>query len=317
MSSFTTDLLGEPWVAEQITLPPDAEGPVVTTLVSRRAPRPNGRAVLHVHGFTDYFFQVEYAQWWLDRGYDFYAVDLRKYGRSLLPHQSPTYVDDLAAYFVDLDVVWWRIATRDRHDSIAVSAHSTGGLTAALWADVRRPSQLSALVLNAPWFDMQGPPVLRSAGANALVDRVGRRTPMREIPRSVSGFYGRSLHRDHDGEWDFDLAWKPIESFPVRVGWLRAIRQGHLRLQAGLDVDVPVLVLSSAESSWPREMGPEVHSTDIVLDVGQIRRWATSVGRHVTYVAVEGALHDVFLSEPRVRARAHAELGRWLGAYLE
>ena len=35
---------------------------------------------------------------------------------------------------------------------------------------------------------------------------------------------------------------------------------------------------------------------DIVLDVRQIRRWATAVGNHVTYVAVPGAVHDVVLS---------------------
>ena len=79
------DVLGEPYLAETIALPPDDEGPVVATLVVRRAEKPTDKAVLHVHGFCDYFFQTEYAEWWNDRGYDFYAVDLRKYGRSLRP----------------------------------------------------------------------------------------------------------------------------------------------------------------------------------------------------------------------------------------
>ena len=59
-----------------------------------------------MHGFADYFFQTGYAEWWTERGYDFYALDLRKYGRSLRPHQTPNYVTDLREYFAELDAAW-------------------------------------------------------------------------------------------------------------------------------------------------------------------------------------------------------------------
>jgi len=36
----------------------------------------------------------------------------------------------------------------------------------------------------------------------------------------------------------------------------------------------------------------------------------------VTYVAVEGARHDVVLSRPEPRATAYAEIERWLCAYV-
>ena len=315
-STPTVDVLGEPWLAETIGLPPDDEGSVVATLVSRRAEKPTSRAVLHVHGFADYFFHTEYAQWWLDRGYDFYALDLRKYGRSIRPHQTPTYVADLHEYFAEIDLAMWRIAERDGHDQIIASAHSTGGLTFPLWADERQPTQLAGMVLNSPWFDLPGKPLLRSPAASALLDRVGRRQPMREIRREVTGFYTRSLHRDHEGDWDFDLTWKPVESFPVRAGWLRAIRQGHAQLHRGLSVACPVLVLSSGGTKRPPEMGEDVHSHDVVLDVPQIRQWAPAVGPHVTYVAVAGARHDVVLSRPEPLAKVYDELERWHSAYV-
>ncbi len=129
---------------------------------------------------------------------------------------------------------------------------------------------------------MQGSLLLRTVGT-AVINQLGARQPMREIRRDVSGLYGRSLHRDHEGDWDFDLTWKPVESFAVYVGWLRAVRAGHARLQRGLDVPAPVLVLSSDRSAVPTEMGEDVHSTDIVLEVPRIRRWATAVGslRHL------------------------------------
>ncbi|WP_182523445.1 alpha/beta hydrolase [Nocardioides dongkuii] len=311
-----TDVLGEPYLAETIELPDDDEGPVVATLVRRGATPTSRRAVLYVHGFADYFFQTAFADWWAERGYDFYALDLRKYGRSLREHQTANYITDLTEYFAEIDEAWRRITERDGHDHVVVAAHSTGGLTTSLWADERRPDALAGLVLNSPWFDMQGGMLLRTVGT-VVVKQVGRRRPLREIPRKVSGFYGRSLHRDHDGEWDFDLTWKPLESFSVYAGWLRAIRTSHTRLHRGLAVPCPVLVLTSGASAQPLEMGPDVHGHDIVLDVAQIRRRATAVGTHVTYVAIEGARHDVVLSLPEPRARAYDELGRWHAAYVD
>jgi alpha-beta hydrolase superfamily lysophospholipase len=307
------DVLGEPYRAETIELPDDDEGAVVATLVSRRAETPTRRAVLHVHGFADYFFQLPAADYWTSRGYDFYALDLRKYGRSILPHQTPNFVTDLREYHADLDSAWWRITERDGHDHVIASAHSTGGLTVPLWADERRPPGLAGMVLNAPWLDLPGPRLLRGPGT-AILRQVGHRRPRRVVPRTVSGFYTRSLHREHEGEWDFQLEWKPVESFTVYAGWLRAIRLGHARLQSGLDLTCPVLVLSSARSATPAEMGDDVHRHDLVLDVDQIRQWAPALGRHVTYVGIEGARHDVVLSLPEVRAGVYDELDRWATA---
>ncbi|MGC4111886.1 MAG: alpha/beta hydrolase [Nocardioides sp.] len=316
--SSRRDVLGAPYTAETFELPDDDEGKVVATLVRRPAGRRTTKAVLHVHGFADYFFQTAYAEWWTARGYDFYALDLRKYGRSILPHQTPNYVADLAHYAPELDLAWARVTAGHRH--VVLSGHSTGGLVLPLWAQARASGSggLAArgMVLNAPWFDLHGSAWLR-VGLTPVVEQVARRSPMRIIPRKVSGLYARSLHRDHEGEWDFDLAWKPIESWPAYAGWLAAIRRGHAILHGGLSLPFPALVLSSTASSTPTAMGEDVHSTDIVLDVEQIRRWSPALGHHVTYVGIEGARHDVFLSREGPRTAAFAELSRWLTAYVE
>ena len=73
MPELETDVLGPPYTVETIDLPEDSEGAVQATLVKRAAAAPTDKAVLHVHGFADYFFQTEYAEWWNARGYDFYA----------------------------------------------------------------------------------------------------------------------------------------------------------------------------------------------------------------------------------------------------
>jgi alpha-beta hydrolase superfamily lysophospholipase len=314
--SLRPDVLGRPYYAETIELPPDEEGPVVATLVRRKVgQRRSRKAVLHVHGFCDYFFQTAAADFWVEQGYDFYALDLRKYGRSLRPHQTPNYAADLSEYDEELAAAVERIVRRDRHDHLLLSGHSTGALIALLWAERTRP-ELAGVFLNAPWVDLKGSFWLRTAATRAI-DQVGARRPRQEIPRSVSGFYARSLHRDHDGEWDFDLAWKPLESWPVYAGWLRAVRRGHATVQRGLSLDVPLLVMSSARSASPRAWGPDAMSSDIVLDVDQIARHAPRLSTHVTIVRVPGALHDVTLSRPEVRDRVFDELRRWLGAYVD
>jgi alpha-beta hydrolase superfamily lysophospholipase len=314
LSHAQTDVLGPPYTSVTLPLRPDEEGEVVATLVHRPAGVPTTKAVLHVHGFADYFFQTGMADYWVERGYDFYALDLRKYGRSLRPHQTANYVADLRTYYEELDRAHELVA--EEHDHLVMSAHSTGGLTVPLWLH-DRGYDVAGVVLNAPWIDMHGDAFTRLM-ALPVIHRVGAFYPMREIPREVTGAYARSLHREHDGEWEFDLGWKPLESWPVYAGWIRAIRTGQARVARGLDLDVPVLMLSSDRSSIPKSADdPDARRTDTVLDVERMRRRAPDLSRHVTIVQLEGAMHDVVLSPEPVRSRVYDEITRWLTAYVD
>jgi alpha-beta hydrolase superfamily lysophospholipase len=315
MAEVETDLLGAPYTAETWQLRPDDEGEVVATLVHRPTELPTGRtrkAVLHVHGFCDYFFQTGAADFWVRNGYDFYAVDLRKHGRSLRPHQTPNYVADLRTYYEELDLAYERI-TRD-HEHLVFSAHSTGGLTLPLWLHDRahRPA---GVFLNAPWIDMHGDAFTRLMAMPAI-HKLARYQPMREIPRNVSGGYARSLHRDFGGEWDFDLAWKPQTSWPVYAGWIRAVREGQARIARGLEIAAPVLLVSSARTGDPASPRDALTS-DVVLDVERMRRRAAHLSRHVTIAQVPGALHDVTLSPEPARSQVYDELQRFLTAYVD
>ena len=309
------DVLGEPYFAETLELPPDDEGEVVATLVIRKAEGGGARgAVLHLHGFCDYFFQTAAADFWVARGYDFYALDLRKYGRSLRPHQTPNFAADLAEYHPELNLAHRIVTRRDGHDRVLLTGHSTGALIGLLWLDASGV-RVDGVVLNAPWLDLNGSFLIRTAGTKAI-EQLGLRRPYQTIPRNVSGLYGKSLHVDHSGEWHYDLAWKPLDSWPVFAGWLRAIRRGHAAVHRGLDIDAPVLVLSSDRSVHPRVWHSDVDSSDVVLDVNLMAKWVHKLSRHVTLVRVPGALHDVTLSPAPVRERVFDELGRWLDAYV-
>ncbi|MCD0452773.1 alpha/beta hydrolase [Actinocorallia sp. API 0066] len=308
------DILGPGYEAREIPLPSDAEGEVVATLVRRTGGAPTRRAVLYVHGFVDYFFQTHLADFYAARGFDFYALDLRKYGRSLRPHQTANMVESLSEYFAELDEAVRII--REDHDVLLVNGHSTGGLITALWADrVQGRGLVQGLFLNSPFFDLNETAVMRAAGVGVARSLRGVR-PLAKLPAPLSSVYVTTIHRDFDGEWDFDLKLKPFEGFPVRAGWLAAIRRGQKRVHAGLAIDVPVLVMASTRTVPARAGGEGITGSDIVLDVEHIAKWSPGLGAHVTIVRIENGLHDLVLSAKPARDQVFTELGRWIDAYV-
>jgi alpha-beta hydrolase superfamily lysophospholipase len=311
-----TDVLGLPYERHTIELGTDDEGPVVATLIRRRAETPSRRAVLYVHGFVDYFFQTHMADFFVERGWDFYALDLRKYGRSLLAHQTPNFARSMTEYFPELDEAARIIREDDGHDQLLVTGHSTGGLITSLWAHSRQGKGIvDGLFLNSPFFDFNAPWLLRRPVMSALTT-VARRTPYRILPMSSLGLYGESLHTDHRGEWTYNLAWKPLLGFPVRTGWLEAIRRGQRKLRAGLSIDVPVLVACSTRTFRGRAWSEDAQITDAVLNVEHIARWAPRLGPRVTIARFDGGMHDLTLSGKDVRTAVFQELGRWVEAFV-
>jgi alpha-beta hydrolase superfamily lysophospholipase len=310
------DVLGPPYERHTIDLGTDDEGPVVATLVRRRAATPSRRAVLYVHGFVDYFFQTHLADFFVERGWDFYALDLRKYGRSLLEHQTPNFCRSLTDYYPELDESARIIREVDGHDQLLVAGHSTGGLITSLWSHSRQGQGIiDGLFLNSPFFDFNVPWLMRRPVMAALI-AASRKRPYRILPTASLGLYGESIHSEHRGEWTYDLTWKPLLGFPVRTGWLEAIRRGQRRLRAGLGIDAPVLVACSTRTFRGRAWAEDVRLTDAVLDVDHIVRWAPRLGPRVTIARFDGGIHDLTLSGKDVRAEVFSELGRWVDAFL-
>ena len=299
---------------------PDGEGDLVATLVTRSDARPSGRAVLAVHGFTDYFFNTQLVDFFAERGYRTYGLDLHKCGRSWREGQTPHFTTDLSRY--DRDLAAALAIIRADHPApdvkTVVYGHSTGGLVVSLWLDrLRRHGDtaalgLAGLVLNSPFLDLRGPAILRTRVTSGAIGAVSKVRKTRVVRGSGNGGYGLTLHRDYDGEFDYNLQWKPVGGFPITAGWIRAVRHGQARLHRGLDVGVPNLVLRSDHSVAESAATAELQRGDAVLDVDHIARWAGCIGNRQTIVPVPDAKHDVFLSLAGPRKSAYAELDRWL-----
>src|SRR5258705_13832303 len=102
MSAWKPDALLSGFESLELAFPDDYDGEVVATLVRLPAGDAPRGAVLYVHGYTDYFFQRHMALRFAAEGFAFYALDLRKHGRSLRPHQHPNFCKRVDEYFADV-----------------------------------------------------------------------------------------------------------------------------------------------------------------------------------------------------------------------
>jgi alpha-beta hydrolase superfamily lysophospholipase len=328
VTGWQPDVLPGYW---QLTIPlgddPDGEGEIDATLLRRGDAAPATDAVLAVHGYTDYFFHTELADHFAGRGLAFYAMDLRKCGRSSRPGQTPHFTTDLARYDRELDRALEVIREQTGSARVLVYGHSAGGLIVSLWLDRLRRRRSSGgtaaagvagLVLNSPFLDLPGPMVLRWPATGALIAGIARFGDKRvaRSPTEGVGGYGASLHRDYHGEFDYNLTWKPLGGFPITFGWLSAVRHGQAQLHRGLDVGVPNLILRSDHSVTESADAVALQCGDAVLEVRHIARWSGCIGNRSTIVPVVDAKHDVFLSMPQPRRVAYQQLDTWLDDYL-
>jgi len=288
MSGWRPDRFLPGFEALELEFPGDYDGAVVATLVRLPAGDAPRGAVLFVHGYCDYFFQRHMAERFAAEGYAFHALDLRKHGRSLRPHQHPNFCKRIEEYYADLTRALDEIGA-----PVLLAGHSTGGLVCSLYADQgERRDRVAALWLNSPFFAWRladwKRPQLHVAAA------MGRVSPFMRSPEKLSRVYTEGLLKD----WSFDTALKPVEGFPVFLGWIAAINDAHAKVQRGLSIACPVLAMHSDES-------------DIVLDWRDISRYARGLGPEVTVLAFPGGLHDLVLSRAEIREEVFRQLFAW------
>jgi alpha-beta hydrolase superfamily lysophospholipase len=309
-TAWNADEALEGFEALRIELPPDAEGSQHATLVRRRPSAPT-RVVLYLHGFIDYFYQAHVAERFNQQGFAFYALDLRKHGRSLLPHQRPNFCRDLREYYPEITAAIDVIDAVEPGLPLLLYGHSTGGLTAALYThEGDQRERIAALLLVSPFFDLNSGPPMHVVAAGLV--RLGAIFPYLSLGHMLSPLYAQSIHRDFQGEWNFDLRWKPIEGFPTYIGWLRAIVLGQRRMRAGLQIDCPILLLHSARSGGGRQWNNDYRESDTVLNVAHMRRDASRLGSDITLSAIPGGLHDLTLSRPEVQTKLFQVLFDWI-----
>lgn len=310
--TYTYDFSETGFRATLVHYAPDADSATVAD-----SAMPRKAMVLYIHGFNDYFFQYELAQRMDSAGYSFYAIDLHHYGRSYRKGETLGELYDIAEYYPELDSAIATMRTIEGDTlPLVLMGHSTGGLIACLYAaDRNSGSGIAAIVLNSPFLEMNYPwPVRRLAVP--VLSALGGVFPTIGVPRSHNENYDLSLHQYGVGEWNYSLDLKIRGSLPINLGWLRAIHQGHVRVQQGMQLVSPVLVMHSGCSFRDDDWSEEYTYCDGVLDVEHIREFGANLGPSVQLERIEGGLHDLFLSPKPVRENAYGKMFKFLESRL-
>lgn len=312
---WASDTLGPDFQKIYFNQGTDYSGPVRSTLI-RYVPSDTCRkAVVYIHGFNDYFFQKEMAEEFGKHGYAFYAIDLRKYGRSLMKHQKRCQVRNFKEYFPDIDSAFRAVLQAvPGRDSIILMGHSTGGLLASYYLANTPSAPVGALILNSPFLDWNlgklecFVPFAATAGAIF---------PSRMISSGSSRAYGESLNQEFHGEWTFDTLWKSISPAKVELSWIRAVDRAQRWLRGHpYSINCPILLLYSSESCNLKSWNENARHADAVLDVADIKKYGLKLGHQVTAARVNGGIHDLILSRPDVRYPLYAYIFRWLRQHV-
>lgn len=306
----------------------DAEGEIVATFV-RKDPskltlqerrrrwhfsvRGHRLAIMYVHGWNDYFYRRHASEYWESLGIPFYAVDLRKFGRSYRPYQTPGYIEDLHEYRLEFNALRDQIVKEQGKDvRILMIAHSQGGLSASLWVNTEHPHHVEALALNSPWLELQGNRMFRLL-STPVVQMYRLRGGKTVMPMRDPGFYARCIKRSTGGEWDYlDHPLNPGVEFLTRAGWMQAIYNGQDEIAKNLDIQIPVLVCTSDKSMMLQSTWDEgMREADSVLDITAIRQAALHLGDVVALATIRGGLHDLSMSKPAARRKYFRIVTMW------
>ncbi|MGL2986029.1 alpha/beta hydrolase [Flavobacterium sp. RSSA_27] len=315
--TYFSDCLGDGFEYTTIDQPDDYEGKVIATVIRKQCSMPSTKAVLYVHGFNDYFFQSEMAQRFNEKGYHFYAIDLRKYGRSTLLHQKSNNMRSLTEYFSDLDEAL-TIIRQEGNEQILLSGHSTGGLLVTLYASKRiGKEKFDVVFCNSPFYDMNMPEYQKKI-VIPFVAFIGKLFPNVLVPGKFSEWYGYSLHKEQKGEWEYNLNWKPHSVPALNAGWINAIHQGHLAMKQEVIVAKPILIMHSNQSIYSKKWCDSYFEGDAILQVKDIINGAKKIlAPKRTIIAIEGGMHDLILSPMQVREKVYTTLFEWLKGILK
>ena len=296
---------------EQLHLKDDYEGKVEATFISADTNTNKRPSVLYIHGFIDYFFHPHLSAFFNDRGYDFYTLELRKYGHSILPHQHENYCKSVYEYFEEVDISIQKIK-EENNSPLVMLGHSTGGLIGCLYMNKGlHKNEVDALILNSPFLEVNAPSFLRNF-LKPITKNVSNSNPYACLNGLLTVLYPKSLHKDFEGKWEFDLKLKPIEGFPVYLKWARAIMDAQDELKSESNIHVPVLLMHSSDSFFPFKHSARVMKADIVLNVNHMKDIGPGLGEKITMLEVKDGMHDLFLSAKPVREKALDSMMSWL-----
>ncbi|MFN4006015.1 MAG: alpha/beta fold hydrolase [Chitinophagaceae bacterium] len=292
--------------------PDDYEGQVTATLIAYKNNIGNRPAILWLPGYNDYFFQVHVAAYFISVGIDFYALEPRKYGNSILPvHQHPNYCRSFTEYFSELDKAIDTIVLKFSAESLTLLGHNTGGVIASLYANLGKyRHKLHKLILNAP---LLGIPICNPLQKLSLpwIKLLAKLFPFNASSNSIiSPKYLEYLTVNDQSEWQINQQWKRPQGLPTYYAWWLALLDAQHYLHHHSIIEKPILIVHAATNDTCGN-NANVAVNDVVAAITDYKRYGEKLGPYVSWYAVQNACHDVTLSKEPARSEALTIMGKF------
>lgn len=303
-SGWNQDILKDGYQSRFVYLGETYDGKARCTIIRKLSPKKSKKAILYVHGFNDYFFQSEMGNRFVDSCYNFYAVDLRRYGRSMLPWQYPFDIRDFDNYFQDIDSALNQIH-KDGFQDITLFGHSTGGLTSAYYASRKGARcRFNRVMCDSPFLAWNFSPMYRRV-LIPMVGFWGRIFKNTKIKQEHCDGYSHSLLKEYYGDWEYDTNWKMIYSPDVTAAWINAVStaQKHL-MKHGDHIMVPILILHSNRKIEGCGWEPRFQTGDAVLDPHELQKRGMKLGHQPVVVTIDNGMHNLILSSDTLAREA-------------
>ena len=278
-----------------------------------------------VHGYTDYFFNTELADHFAARGFAFYALDLRKCGRSRRRGPDPALHHRPGQLRRGAGARAESSPPTPRRNGAACTAHSAGGLIVTAVAGPAAPARRAPRDAHrrrwcstARVFDLHGPGDPAHRGD---VGGTGRAGPAAQAARSSAS--------RHQGGYGTTPAPRLRRRVRLQPG-LEAARR--VPRDVRLDQRDPARACAAAPRARRRRAQPDPavgpqrrrshpipSRSSAATPCSTSRRSPGGPAASATappIVPITDAKHDVFLSLAEPRAAAYRELDGWLDWYL-
>jgi alpha-beta hydrolase superfamily lysophospholipase len=265
------------------------------TLVYKTKPG-NSKMLLWFPGRNDMWSHVHVLQPILDAGFDLYAVEHRKQGRSQFGSTAgdfsiTAHVSDHRLVLEEQNAGFAFALANKPYEKVVLYGHSTGGLEVSNFlreGDER--ARISACVLNSPFLDwgaMSGLNELILDGMDELFPVISlfkgaaeqaQLMPLGGLPTEPSAFTAR-LWLQYPS---IDLRARNAQTNVVTAGWAAASSEMHEELLAMTPTAIPTLLMHS--------------DGDVALDSTEMPKLAGNLSTNLTCKFVPNCRHDMLMS---------------------
>lgn len=321
------DFLGSDYRARTLSLPSGSECTLISyepAGCSSSGPSLSSKdkAILYIHGYTDYFFQTSMAEYFHELGFCFYALDLQGYGRSIRPNRKPTSCNSFLDYHQDLSAAF-DVMLVDGITECVPLAHSMGGLalTSYLRLHETKHSQaddkaaqssicIKGVILNSPFLALPLSPAKESL-VLPIYRFLAKYFAFVSLATQQTNPYSRTLHTSLSGEWSYRLDWKPATGFPFSFAWIQQVMVEQA-LSSQAQIRIPTLLCHSSKSTYFNRDLAKIRQGDGVLNVENMEIKTKAIYQNLSIAVVEQGFHDLYLSPLPIRTQYLTSIATWL-----